>query len=245
MVSKMERILRTHIVSLFFLSMLWFPTANAGDPLMERLPSFKIMHGMSAQWVAEKMSYNGLPMSVQTFATSRSVQEVLSFYDHRWKSLLGGQISRSRSGEFETVGVQQGDYFLSVQARPAQKGSEGTLVVSATPQSRKYSRDERTRFPLVPGSDLVSKIESMDAGIRAETLVIVNDRSAKSNDVWLSAALNRKGWAKQKLSTEQQGFTERVLNFQKGSQLCQVAVVENSPEHQGRTMMLVNWIKGR
>lgn len=212
------------------------------DALGRTLPVMELMPDMQAEWAAQQLVYNGVPMSIRNFASGQSSEEVLGFYERNWKDLGSEEISYSRVEDFDSVGIKSRDYFYSVRARDTDQGSEGSLVVSrALDQVANAGRS--TEFPIVPGSEIVSTIEALDRSTRAETIVSTNLRSVDSNEIWFQSQLTRDGWAEERLAAPLDG-ERRVITFQKGKQLCQITLIGNSPENPGRTLVLVHWIKG-
>lgn len=216
--------------------------AAAADPLGEKLPVIELMPDMQAEWAGERLVYNGVPMSIRNFASRQPAKEVLGHYERNWKERGSEQISYSRVEDFDSVGIKSRDHFYSVRARDTEYGSEGSLVVSVALDDV-ADAGRSTEFPIVPGSEIVSTIEALDRSTRAETVVSTNLRSVGSNEVWFQSQLTRDGWVQERLGAPLEG-ERRVITFQKGKQLCQITLIGDSPEHPGRTLVLVHWIKG-
>lgn len=218
------------------------PVCAYTDGFDQKLPVAEVMPEMRAEWAAEHMLYNGMPMSIRNFTVGRPAKDILDYYERKWKIRTQGKAIRSEVGEFETVGAAMDGYYYTLQVRDTNRGAQGSLVVTPPPDSVEPNRE--TAFPLMPGTEILSKIESLDRGTRAETLVTMSQRSATSSEAWLSDELNRQGWSRQSAS-EPADASGRVLNFQRGKEFCQVTVTANSPEHNGHTMVLINWVKGK
>ena len=224
----------------------WFAAMSmpvlARDALSQKLPVIEPMPEMDAQWAGERLVYNGVPMSIRNFASRRPAQDVLNHYERMWKSRGSDQISHSRVEDFDSVGFKGREYFYSVRVRNTQFGSEGSLVVSRA-LDRVEDAGRHTEFPIVPGSEIVSTIEALDRRTRAETVVSTNGRSVSSNEMWFRRQLSGEGWAEERLAEQLPG-ARRVITFQRGTQLCQITLIGDSPQHPGRTVVLVHWIKG-
>lgn len=213
----------------------------AKDPLNHKLPVMEVIPGMHLEWIAEQIVMNGLPMSIRGFTSDKTPDEVLQFYERKWKARGLAQTAKSDYGDAKTVGMEYRSHYYSVQVEERSFGSEGVLTVSQA--FSELNPDKETRFPLAPGSEVVSKVESRDLAARAETLVVTNRSSVASNASYFKTALSRDGWVQQSFAAEAPAG-ERVLNFQRGSHLCQVTIVKHSPQYPGRTVVLVHWIKG-
>lgn len=215
--------------------------AASSDPLKVELDPVDVMPDMEVEWVGRQMVYNGVPMSIRNFKTSKSSDDVLRYYERIWQAKSTGRPIRSKHGEFETIGLKDREFYYTVQARDGGHGSEGTLVVTSALD--RYAPNRDTEFPLVPGATVITKIDALDRGVRAETLILVSERPIQAVDAWFQDALAREGWLRQSFSEAEMG-KQRVLHFQRASQVCQVTVVGDGPLHDGRTMVLVNWVKG-
>ncbi len=211
---------------------------GAADPLDVRLPELELMQGMEASWAAERMAMNGVPMSIRTFTSGRSAQRVLEFYERRWQK-NGLTPKREAFDGYRTIGAAREDLYFSVQVRDSRGGSEGRITVSR----RDYAGDKKTRFPLPRRTQTVSKIDSLDAGTRAESIVAYAPGSALENASWFTNELARQGWSRDPYVPEDT-VSEKVLAFQRDTEMCQVTLVPNQPGHRGKTMLLIHWIKG-
>ena len=210
----------------------------AKDPLAIDLPELEEMQGMSASWAAKKMSMNGVPMTIKTFTTPKAAEKVLEFYEREWKS-AGLDPTRQEYGDYNTVATAQGSYFYSVQVRDAPGGiSEGRITVS----QRVKNSSKETEFPLPRRTEVVSKIESLDAGKRAESLTAYAPGGALQHANWFSRELRRLGWAADPY-VEEQNSGGKILQFTRNAELSQVTLVSNPPGQRGKTMILIHWVK--
>lgn len=239
---KQGRMMRTKRMNVLITLLIGYSAAawgGFGGPMEHRLPEVTLMPNMQHRWVAKHMVVNGVPMSVRAFVSDRTPEQVLEYYTHRWKAKGLAQVARSQHGEEKTIGMEYRGHYYTVQVHDRPSGSQGTLTV--TQSLLETAPSTNTDFPLVPGSQVLSKIESKDFGQRAETLTYTNNQSASSNAIFVTAALERNGWVQQEFSKDP-AMAGRVLNFQKANQLCQISIVDHQP---GQTLTLVNWIKGK
>lgn len=213
-----------------------FSDVTRGD----QLPVLNIMPGMHAEWVARKMIYNGIPMSIRSFSVTSSASTVIHYYASRWKDKGAAIVAHSRTGEFDVIGVGYGRFYDSVQVRDVEGGAEGVLVVTRSLESSAY--EFSSKFPLPPETELLTKIESIDAGVRAETLLVKNHQSVNFNAVWMTTTLRRQSWRLQSTESPAVG-RRRQLSFQKGSQRCQVTISAQADRADAGAVILVNWVK--
>lgn len=230
------------IVYVLLLCIVADSSAQFRDKTDIDLPKFDVLPRMSTEWVAEKLTYNGLPASIRNFKSTDSVDEVFTAYERQWRTRGFNKVARSRFGEMRTLGIQNGEHYFTVQARSrADGGCEGSLIVSLTPL--KATGEVSTEFPLYPNSELISVIESHDAGLAAETIVSINNSSVGSNSSWIKTSLEGDGWVHQQFGMPSTSFKMQQLNFQRQRQLCQVTIVADNPSFGGQTAVIVNWMK--
>ncbi|MBT4836444.1 MAG: hypothetical protein HON94_03765 [Methylococcales bacterium] len=209
------------------------------DPLSVRLPTIQPIPGANVQWIGQQMAMNGLPTSIQAFSVGRSLSWVMQYYRDIWKAKGFGSIIEGKNGEYTTLGYKKDENYFSVQAKEYEGGVEGTLVVSSVPGG--FESNKESKFPIMNGSQVVSKLEAMDNGVRSETLTITNTQSADGNARFYRSNLKRNGWIATGFN-EPNGF-ERLLSFQKDKQAAQITIKSNILALPGKTMILINWIK--
>ncbi len=199
------------------------------------LPEIRPMPGMETRWAARRIRLNGVPMSIRLFTVASPVEEVVAYYQRLWKGR--GEIVVEVAGAGERI-VGHGDrgHYFTVQVRPAPAGAEGSLVVTAMDAPAAA----RTSFPLRRGSRVLSRMESWDAGLLAETLQIRAQHSVASMVSWYRRTLGSRGWKEQLDRTAGPG---RVLELQRGGELLQM-VVSPPADRAGGAEITVNWTKG-
>lgn len=205
------------------------------------LPVLDIMPGMRLEWVARNMIYNGIPMSIRRFSIGSSATTVMHYYASRWKGKGAVRVAHSKTGQFEVIGVGHRQFYDTVQVRDVDGGSEGVLVVPRFLRASEY--DFSSKFPLPPETDLLTKVESVDAGVKAETLVLKSRRSVHFNATWMETTLIRQSWTLQSTVSRSAG-NRRQLNFQRGSQRCQITISAKNDRTGLGVLILVNWVKG-
>ena len=227
-----------NIIYLVTLLVLVSSAVYAADIENIVLPRIKPMPGMKTEWAAEKMIYNGTPMSVQNFRTNRTEDEVIQFYTSAWKSNLLAEVSKNRVGDEWVIGYGKDDYYYSVQVKNASGGSEGSLVVTS---SREIN--EKISLPMLPGGRMISRIQSLDLGVHAETLTIGSRQSISSALNWYDAELKRAGWIKQ--DVDSQGNQKVLISeYQRNKEQCQVRSISAGVKDEFTSILQITWIKG-
>ena len=201
------------------------------------MPLFDVMSGMKTEWVAEKMVYNGHPMSIQNFMSNRNSKDVMRHFESKWKVKGLGELKYQVVGDEFTLGFVNNGYSYSVQSRDIPGGSVGSLVVT---RDKIFSQSD-IKFPIQPNAHVVSRIHSLDLGVRSETITLSSYHSASMNKQWYRSQLPRNGWVGMGNTMKLQGS---VLEYQKGKQMCQITFINKSPVREHRSMVLIHWIKG-
>jgi len=228
-----------HLISIniTFVILMFSMTIQAEDLNDISLPLFDVMSGMQTEWVAKKMIYNGHPMSIQNFKANRNTKDVMRHYQSKWKVKGFGQLKYQHVGNNLTLGYEHRGYSYSVQSHDIPGGSVGSLVVTRD----KVFKEPELSFPVQKNVHVVSRSHNLDLGVHSETITLSSFRSASMNKEWYLSELLRNGWKKQDSLS---GQKNRVLEFQKGKELCQLTFVNKSPVREHRSMILIHWIKG-
>lgn len=211
------------------------------DPLTVQLPVMEVMPDAESVWIGEKMAVNGIAMSTRTFKVNREPERVLEYYRARWKSRGLGSIAENQAGDYQVLGFEQNGFYQSVQVKAVPNGAEGILTVTTSPAESHPNKE--TQFPKMLNTEVISKIESLDADVRAETLTLTNNRTADANANYIYTSLTTTGWSHQAFANQPTSEHERILFFQKEKQHCQVTINSRAPEFPGRTLILVHWVK--
>lgn len=212
------------------------------DPLAVQLPVLEAMPEAESAWVGEKMAMNGIALSTRTFKISRPPEQVLDYYRSRWKSRGLADIAETATGDYQTLGMEQQGFYQTVQVKAAPGGgSEGILTVTLAPS--RVQPNKTTAFPYMLNTEIISKLESLDGGVRAETLTMTNNRSVEANAQYIAAQLTDAGWQAQAFADASVTAQGRILYFQKDQQHCQVTITSQAPDFPGRTLILVHWVK--
>ncbi len=211
-------------------------SATGGDIVPRPLPEIEPMPAMKTVWIARSIRHNGLPMSIRRFTYRGRAEEVIQFYDRRWKG-VGVTVKSHTEDGYRVIGYGTRSHYFSVQVRDGIRHAEGRLVVSEVGRQPKME----TRFPVPPGARVLSVVESFDGPRIAETL-IVNDalRSESAVSAWYRSRLAGGGWV---LTSETNGAPGHasVMDFQRGGELVRVMLADG--EAGKGTQLIVNWIK--
>lgn len=184
--------LRTSLI-LAGLSTLPFASAQAASPATKQCATFPVTKKMKLQSVASEMDFNGIPMTIRRFDSEEDMERIFSFYRSEWAGK--GQGGRSPTeyplAEWKVIAILREPCFYTVQVKPAGRGSEGLLGLSAPPPDRPQVKEE---VPMLPGTRVVNDLAHNDAGKTARTLLLKNGFSADTNADFYLKNLSDQGW---------------------------------------------------
>ena len=191
-----------------------------------------------AQWVAQSMRMNGLPMTIKAFKTAASVDEVIYFYERWWRGKGKADYTRSQRGEWRVLGIKTDEHYITVQARSTLGGAEGTIAVSADPG--KVQRVQ-TRFPHPKSATVVTLQEYEDFGMQSEHITLLSQRAAGVEAREFAAILVRGGW-QVVLDQRAKKTSGHMLEVQKDAQHAQLSFMPGR-ELGATTAVTVVWKK--
>jgi len=192
------------------------------DPLAVALPQMRVMPGMETRWIAARMAWNGLPMSVRLFRTTASPQAVLAWYERLWSRRGQGEVVRRRQGPWRVIGHRDERHYRTVRVRAVPGGAEGLLTISPRPERvRPLRRVEG--LPLPGDLRVLHRIDSLDGTRRAWSYTLASPYGAEATLRRIRDGLVRAGWVEQPESLVRHRATVQQA-FQREAWLCQVSV---------------------
>ena len=221
-----------HLRTITAALLLSAPIAYGNDwPEVERPPKAHV------QSVAETMKYNGIPMRIRQFSSELSVGAIVAFYRDRWSDNGKSRVVLNTLGDWQIVGRQVGDYYETVQVKArGQGGSEGFIGISklfSLPQPPQVDM----QFPRMPGSHVISDIDSNDAGKAAKTIIFKNDSSVASNTSYYQATMPAQEWKHHRGFGGPQSNGSHVLYFERKKESASLVI---NPDPKGGTVVVVN-----
>ncbi len=216
--------------------------ANAGgiERSTSALPQLGAPPQGEAQWIARSMRHNGLPMTLQSFHSRLSAEEVLQHYEARAKNESARESARSHRGEWQVLALKGARYFATIQARDAAPGSVGTIMVTADPAHAETSL--ATRFPLPSSMRVVTLQQYEDRGEQAEHISLVSTRSPHIEALSCAQVLSRSGWQLVQDAPARSIQRGYVIEAQKGASHARLTFMPDR-SNSGRTAIIIVWKK--
>ncbi len=196
--------------------------------------------GSRAEWVAESLEQNGIPMRIQRFSTSLSVADVITFYREQWSEPVAdgepGFLENSVAGWKIISRLEDGRQTV-VQVRAAGAGgAEGFLSIANVQAGPGTDRITR-RFPKRSGTSLISSTVSKDGPGKATTILMFNRFSVTSNVSYYEEAMARDGWT---LIHGMKGKENSIMFYNKSGYRCELSITRA----RGRTVIMANIQEG-
>ncbi len=166
----------------------WLLLANAAsgagwedDPLPPRT---------SAQWALVQALVNGVPMQAQQLRSDLSVQQLLSYYENRWKRL--GSPQMGRQGPWQTLSLDTGQLHLVLQLQAEGSGSQGMLSQA---QWKERRRDfVPTELPQMLRTQITQVTETRDGPRRSRLVTLQCQDGFEVTRQRMQTHARSKGW---------------------------------------------------
>lgn len=167
-------------------------TCSAGAAQAETWPEIKLPAHAHVETIAGDMVLNGKPCRLLRFQVRASDDEVMAFY----RTEFGARRVENRVKTDRVIATRQGDYFVTVQLHTVdQQTTEGTAMttlIAGKPVSSAVLVDTKKLLP--SDTQVVSSVQSVDAGKRSLMLIAVNRNSVRANRDHLIDAMTERGF---------------------------------------------------
>lgn len=156
-------------------------------------PKFPIPHIGQAQWVAENMRMNGMPMQIKELTTEQTPQQVLAFYKQRWSD-APPFFHEYEVGGMPAIATLRSGCFYTVQVMPYGRGAKALLGVSTKPDGGQL-KAPGAGFPNMAGSTILNDIDHYDSGKTGRTIMLTNTYSPDANLNFYRRTMADDGWS--------------------------------------------------
>lgn len=201
-------------VWLFLIAMLWTSQGWADWPEVPSPRSSKV------EQIGEQVRLNGIPMRMQRALSREKPADIIKFY----RSALGPKHAEEKLPDGLLLAQGQGDYFVTIRIKVLGPLFTETLISVSDARGAQNAANRPLGFPIPAGSQVLSDMESTDAGKTSRQLVLVNNHSVDTNVDFVSKTLQARGYKPQPAETTKQG-AGRVLMFGGANREAQLVVV--------------------
>jgi hypothetical protein len=233
----------TSLIRLLMLSLtLWTLPAQAERFLRttSALPDLAAPPHGTAQWIARSMRMNGLPMTLKAFESRLSPEAVLAHYESQLRSSGSHETRRLVKSPWQVLMFRSHDNFITVHARAASAGSEGTILVS--PALDPAALRLRTDFPRPPTARVVNLQQYDDAGMQSEHISLSSDRTPFVEAQAFSQLLIRDGWTMTETRPTRETHRGFVLEAQREAEHALLVIIPDA-SHPASTAIVITWKK--
>ena len=219
------------------------PTLGSAGALAratDRLPQVEAPPMGEEQWIARSMRLNGLPMTLKAFTSKWPTDALLHHYQSWAATLTHAQTRRSRVEGAQVLAIRTPDFLITIQARTVLGGCEGTIAVSAAPDTTTVQ--VASDFPL-PRSVTIANLQQYDdLGLEAEHISATSVRGVATEAAAFVQRLSGHGWQLTRQRSSTQFARGYVIEAQKGAQHAMVTLM---PDHAapGMTAIVIVWRK--
>jgi hypothetical protein len=193
-----------------------------------------------AQWIAQSMRMNGLPMSLKAFQSRLDPDAVLAHYQSQLQSQTHHEARRSVNPPWQVLMLKSREHFITVHARAVDRGSEGTILVS--PALSPSSLRLRTHFPRPVTTRIVNLHQYDDSGMESEHISLASARTPFTELQAFSQLLIHDGWTILDTRPAHQARRGYVLEAQRQAEQALLVIVPDAAQPSA-TAIVITWKK--
>lgn len=183
-----------------------------------------VMLGMSSSWadwpsvpsprhskvqlIGEQVRLNGVPMRMQRVLSTGKPTDIIEFY----RDFLGPKHAEEKLPGGLLLAQGQGDYFVTIRIKVLGPSFTETLISVSDARDAQKAASRPLGFPLPMETQVLSDMESTDAGKMSRQLVLTNSHSIDYNVDFAIKTLLTRGFKAQPSETRELK-AGRVLMF--------------------------------
>ncbi|EUJ09327.1 hypothetical protein Meth11DRAFT_0119 [Methylophilaceae bacterium 11] len=156
-------------------------------------PSLPYPNHAKVEAIGEQVRLNGVPMRMHRILSEQSAESMLVFY----KKALGTRHAQAEFYGTHILSQERGDYFITVRISKLSPSLTETLLSISDGRASQRIDSMPLGFSLPADSELLSDMESTDAGKSSRQLIFNNGHSMQTNANFITKVLQDKGYALQ------------------------------------------------
>jgi hypothetical protein len=153
-------------------------------------PTLAVPSGARVESLGEQVRLNGVPMHMQRVLSGQSPQALVAFY----RTALGPRHAEQALPDSLVLSQDRDGFFITVRVRPLGAKTTEVLVSASDLQAAKRLGPRPLGFVLPADTQLLSDMESVDAGKQSRQLVASNRLSLEGNLQALNDTLAERGY---------------------------------------------------
>jgi len=175
-------------LKVLLVSLVFFSSQARADIFDIQIPD-----NASTAWVSENINQDGMQLSIKTFRSTDSIEEVLSFYREVWHK--DGDIPgyvENMLGDWSIISQLRDDSNVALQLKTAEDGStEGFLSIALKSHGR--SQPE-INFPMPDGTEKFTSSYTEEDDAQVHTMTLLSTQSVGNAVNFYRSNMVRKGW---------------------------------------------------
>jgi hypothetical protein len=165
---------------------------NAGSAGADAWPELRLPADSSVETISAEMLLNGKPCRMVRFRVRASDDDVMAFY----RTEFGPKRVENKVKTDRVIATRQGDYFVTLQLRTLDKqtveGTAMTTMIAGKPVSSPALVDTKKLLPA--DTQVLSTVQTSDAGQRSLMVIGVNHNSVRANRDHVIDAMTERGF---------------------------------------------------
>lgn len=187
-------------------------------------------------WVSSNLNQNGIVMSIRTFHSPDSVDDVLGFYRTAWfkEGDIPGFLEDDML-EWKLISQMRETENVVLQLKPTQRGgSTGFLSVA---QLHAGSQPIDIDFPLPDATEEYATTYLKENNADVHTMTFITKQSISATSAFYLDRLSRKGWS---MARQDDVKGSKILLFNRKDDRCEMVIQKLN---QDDTVIFVNRVK--
>lgn len=183
-------------------------------------PSVPSPRHSKVQQIGEQVRLNGVPMRMQRVLSTGRPTDIIAFY----RAALGPKHAEEKLPGGLLLAQGQGDYFVTIRIKVLGPSFTETLISVGNARGAQNAAGRPLGFPIPMETQVLSDMESTDAGKMSRQLVLTNSHSIDYNVDFAIKTLLARGFKAQPNETRELK-AGRVLMFGGSNREAQLVVI--------------------
>lgn len=153
-------------------------------------PSLPYPSHSRVEAIGEQVRLNGVPMRMHRVLSAQSTEAMLAFY----KKVLGTKHAQAEFYGTHILSQERGDYFITIRVSKLSPSLTETLLSISDGRTSQRVAGMPLGYALPADSELLSDMESVDAGKNSRQIIFNNEHSIQANADFMTKVMQGKGY---------------------------------------------------
>lgn len=189
--------------------------------IVQAKPKFPEPPGSTVTWIGKDVVWNGIPMQVRKFTTTKSRLKTRDFYKKAWKR----PVEKGKPGFIEDIipdawliSRLEDGYLMTVQIKKSGLETWGYLGLTNLEDMGDGPKLAK-RFPKMSGSQIMNEVKHNDPYRKATTIMLANNYSVSSNVEFYRSHYQGAGWNVSMDQSGSGGSTHTFIMNKRGAEV--------------------------